>query len=66
MTCVQETETSLRHVQMRMAEAEKRMIQDDILSDDMLMVASGEFFKPSNTALHTAHLVVNNHVIVCR
>ena len=28
-----------------MAEAEKRMIQDDILSDDMLMVASGELFK---------------------
>lgn len=43
----QETESSLRQVQMRMAEAEKRMIQDDIISDDMLMVTSTELFKSS-------------------
>ena len=41
---------------MRMQEAEKRMIQDDILTDDMLMVASGEFSRPRGKALF--HLVV--------
>lgn len=30
-----------------MAEAEKRMIHDDIISDDMLMVTSTELFKSS-------------------
>lgn len=44
---MEETESSLRQVQMRMAEAEKRMIQDDIISDDMLMVTDAELFKPS-------------------
>ena len=42
----QETESSLRQVQMRMAEAEKMMIQDDIIGDDMLIVTSADF-KPS-------------------
>lgn len=41
-TC-QETESSLKRMQLRMQEAEKRMIQDDIFTDDMLLVASGEF-----------------------
>lgn len=44
---LQETESSMRQVQMRMAEAEKRMIQDDIMSDDMLMVTGADLFKPS-------------------
>lgn len=39
----QETESSLKKVQLRMAEAEKRMIEDDIISDNMLMVDSAEF-----------------------
>ena len=34
-------------MQMRMAEAEKKMIQDDLISDDMLMVASTDFLKSS-------------------
>ena len=40
----QATEHSLRKVQMRMAEAERKMMQDDIISDDMLMVATSDFF----------------------
>lgn len=39
----QETESSLRRVQERMQEAERKMIHDDIISDNMLMVASAEF-----------------------
>ena len=34
-----------------MAEAEKRMIQDDIISDDMLMVTSQELFKPNQSRM---------------
>ena len=34
-------------MQLRMQEAEKRMIQDDILTDDVLMEPSGEFPRPS-------------------
>ena len=30
-------------MQLRIAEAEKRMIEDDIISDDMLLVGSAEF-----------------------
>lgn len=45
---------------MRMAEAEKRMIQDDIISDDMLMVASRELFKPS-TKTQSESCSINNH-----
>lgn len=45
---MEETESSLRQVQMRMAEAEKKMIQDDIISDDMLMVTNGELFRQSD------------------
>ena len=41
--CTQETESSLRRVQERMQEAERKMIHDDIISDNMLMVASAEF-----------------------
>ena len=39
----QETESSLRKVQLRMAEAEKRMMEDDIISDNMLLEGSAEF-----------------------
>lgn len=46
---MQATEHSLRKVQMRMAEAEKKMMQDDIISDDMLMVAHSDFFKPAES-----------------
>jgi len=34
-----------------MQEAEKRMIQDDILTDDVLMEPSGEFPRPSGMVL---------------
>lgn len=47
----QETESSLRRMQLRMQEAEKRMIQDDILTDDVLMEPSGEFPRPSGMVL---------------
>ena len=39
----------MRRMQIRMQEAEKRMIQDDILTDDVLMEASGEFPGPTGT-----------------
>ena len=45
----QETESSLRRVQQRMLEAEKRMIQDDILGSNDMLVSSNEFGKPRGT-----------------
>ena len=38
-----ETESSLRKVQLRMAEAEKRMREDDFISDKMLLMGGDEF-----------------------
>ena len=49
---MQETESSLKRMQLRMQEAEKRMIQDDIINDDMLMVGSGEFAIPRGGSLY--------------
>ncbi|XP_064395369.1 clusterin-associated protein 1-like [Halichondria panicea] len=43
---MEETESSLRRVQQRMLEAEKRMIQDDILGSNDMLVSSNEFGKP--------------------
>ena len=43
---LQETEGTLRRMQQRMEEAEKRMIHDDILTDEMMLIASSEFTRP--------------------
>ena len=40
---------------MRMQEAEKRMIQDDVLTDDMLLVGSGEFARPRGELRKLGH-----------
>lgn len=44
MNCAQETESSLKQMQQRMQEAEKRMIQDDVTADNMLQIVSSENF----------------------
>ena len=43
----------MQKVQMRMAEAQKKMMQDDIIDDDMLMVATSrsDLFKQAESKL---------------
>lgn len=52
---MQAAEHSMKKVQLRMAEAEKKMLQDDVISDDMLMVATSRSDLLKQTESKCAH-----------
>jgi len=54
---------------MRMAEAEKKMMQDDIISDDMLMVATSDFFgggRPTDQSKILNHIAKSDSHLLWR